>query len=87
MIIYPKLKLPNNVSESFSRRDIVVTDDGYAGVFFGGNLHYVSSDGTLCLTDFPPSPTKITKYAKSNGDVRFHVAPPKSDEKHEKRKF
>lgn len=72
MIIYPKLKLPNNVSESFSRRDVVVTDDGYAGVFFAGFLHYVSSDGTLCLTDFPPSPTKVTKYTEFNGDVRFY---------------
>lgn len=75
MIIYPKLTFSNNVSESFARRDVVVTDDGYAGVFFGGNLHYVSADGTLCLNDFPPSPTKITKYTELNGDIRFYEMP------------
>ena len=82
MIVYPKLKFSNNVSESFSRRDIVVTDDGYAGVFFGGNLHYVDADGTLCLTDLPPNPTKIKKYANSDEDLLFQELPflPSGDE-------
>jgi hypothetical protein len=75
MIIYPNLKLTHDKSDTLSRRDIVITADGFAGVFFGGHLHYVKPNGELILSAFPPTQTKFTSVQNSKGDILFFEAP------------
>lgn len=69
MIVYPTLRISRNKTERLSRRDLIVTADGFAGVFFGGHLHYIKPDGEIVLSDFPTRQTGFVLAKNFQGQL------------------
>ena len=74
MIIYPTLRLAQDNSKTLSRRDLIITENGYASVMFAGSLHYISSNGDIILADYPSSQINYIPARKFTGNITFFDA-------------
>ena len=67
MIIYPKVALKDATVETLSRRNIIITADGFAGVIYGGKIHYIDPTGEIIFSDFPINQKDF--YSANDADV------------------
>lgn len=75
MIITPYLTQANDKPSVFSRRELLVSDDGFAGVVMGEKFYYVAEDGEIILATPPLDYQKLHRTSAYNNKLCFKAVP------------